>query len=58
MTLDMNPLWPIFATYAPPSPGGLASPSNGRVLTPTMLQTSARFFQPAYARDFVTMSVK
>ena len=58
MTLDMNPLWPIFATYAPPSAGGLASPSNGRVLTPTMLQTPARFFQPAYARDFVTMSVK
>ena len=58
MVLDMNPLWPIFATYTPATPGGLATPSNGRVLTNSMLQTPARFFQPTYARDFVTMSAR
>jgi len=56
MELDMNPLWPIFATYAPASASGIASPSNGTDLLPTMVQTPARFFETAYARDFVTMS--
>ncbi len=58
MTLDMNPLWPVFSTYAPAGVAGFASPANGHDLTPTMLQTPARFFEPAYARDFVTMSVR
>lgn len=58
MVLDMNPLWPIFATYTPATPGGLAAPGNGRVLTSSMIQTPARFFQPAYARDFITMSAR
>jgi hypothetical protein len=58
MTLDMNPLWPVFATYAPAGAAGFASPANGHDLTPTMLQTPARFFEPAYARDFVTVSVR
>ncbi|NNN09347.1 MAG: hypothetical protein HKL85_09170, partial [Acidimicrobiaceae bacterium] len=56
MVLDMNPLWPIFATYAPSSPSALATPANGTDLSPTMLQTPARFFEPSYARDFITMS--
>ena len=58
MTLDMNPLWPVFATYAPATSHGLAAPTNGRDLTPSMLQTPARFFQPAYARDFITLSAR
>ena len=58
MVLDMNPLWPIFATYLPSTPTGYATPGNGRDLTPTMVQTPARFFQPAYARDFVTLSAR
>ncbi len=56
MVLDMNPLWPVFATYAPSPNGAPATPTNGRDLLATMLQSPARFFQPAYARDFITMS--
>ena len=56
MVLDMNPLWPIFATYTPASPTGYASAGNGRDLTSSMLQTPARFFAPAYSRDFITLS--
>ena len=58
MVLDMNPLWPVFATYQPSSPTGYASASNGRDLTATMLQGPGRFFQAAYARDFVTLSAR
>jgi len=58
MTLDMNPWWPVFATYAPTSPTGYAAASNGRDLLPTMIQTPARFFDPAYSRDFITMSAR
>jgi len=56
MALDMNPLWTVFATYAPASAHGVASPTNGTDLLPTMVQSPARFFETAYARDFVTMS--
>lgn len=56
MTLDMNPNWPIFATYDPATNNGTASPANGTDLLPTMIQTPARFFTPAYSRDFITMS--
>jgi len=58
MTLDMNPLWTVFATYAPAGANGVASASNGTDLLPTMYQTPARFFQPTYSRDFVTMSAR
>jgi Phosphodiester glycosidase len=58
MVLDMNPLWPVFATYTPATPNGLATPANGRDLVSTMVQSPARFFEPAYARDFVTMSAR
>lgn len=57
MVLDMNPLWPIFATYSPAS-GAPAAPANGRVLSTTMVQTPTRFFEPTYSRDFVTMSAR
>lgn len=56
MVLDMNPAWPVFATYTPSTPDGLATPANGRDLTPSMIPTPARFFEPTYARDFITMS--
>jgi len=56
MVLDMNPLWPVFATYTPSAASAPATPSNGRDLLPTMLQSPARFFEAAYARDFVTLS--
>ena len=58
MTLDMNPLWPVFASYAPAGPRGRATPANGTDLLPNLQQSPARFFQPAYTRDFVTMSVR
>lgn len=56
MVLDMNPLWPIYAYYTPANSTGFASPGNGTVLTPTMIQTPARFFDVHYARDFITLS--
>lgn len=55
MTLDMNPLWPVFATYAPIHVGGRASPANGTDLLRTMVQSPQRFFQPTYSRDFIAM---
>lgn len=58
MVLDMNPLWPVFATYQPNGPTGVASPSNGRDLTPTMVQGPGRFFETGYARDFITLSAR
>jgi len=57
MVLDMNPLWPVFATYAPSSPNGYATPANGKDLTPSMVQKPDRFFQTRYARDFITLSL-
>ena len=58
MTLDMNPLWTVFATYAPVDPGGPAAPSNGTDLLTNMVQSPSRFFQSSYTRDFVTMSAR
>ena len=58
MVLDMNPLWPVFSSYTPSTPGGEATPANGVDLLPTMEQSPARFFELAYARDFVTMSAR
>jgi len=58
MTLDMNPYWPVFATYTPRNANGLASPTNGKDLLATMVQPPGRFFEAAENRDFVTMSAK
>lgn len=58
MVLDMNPLWPVFATYQPATATGYATPGNGRDLTPTMVQTPGRFFETRYSRDFVTLSAR
>jgi len=58
MQLDINPDWPVFATYNPPAAGVPAGPSNGASLQPSSVQGPATFFNPAWARDFVTMSVR
>jgi len=57
MELDINPSWPIFATYDPASRQGIATPSNGRQLIAT-LRGPNTFFVPSWARDFVTMSAR
>jgi hypothetical protein len=57
MELDINPNWPVFATYDPSTANGLAAPSNGSSLQPSSVQNAATFFDPAWARDFITMSV-
>ncbi|MHB1568393.1 MAG: hypothetical protein ACYC0H_04230 [Solirubrobacteraceae bacterium] len=58
MELDINPFWPIFATYRPRSPNGLASGPNGRKLLAATVQTPETFFTPSWARDFITMSAR
>jgi hypothetical protein len=55
MQLDINPSWPVFASFNPAAPGGLAAPSNGTRLAETS-RGPATFFDPKYARDFITMS--
>jgi hypothetical protein len=57
MELDINPGWPVFAAYRPATPDGLAAPRNGTKLLATHLG-AATFFQPSYARDFITMSAR
>jgi hypothetical protein len=56
MQLDINPSWPVFASYDPPAPQGLAAPSNGSKLLSTTKQGPWTFFEPSWARDFITMS--
>ena len=56
MELDINPNWPVFASYDPSTPNGLAAPSNGSSLQPRSVQNTATFFDPAWACDFITMS--
>jgi len=57
MELDINPGWPVFASYAPAAPSGLASPANGANLLDTRLGPRT-FFEVSYARDFITMSAR
>jgi hypothetical protein len=57
LELDINPGWPVFATYRPATPDGRAAPSNGARLLATHLGAGT-FFQPSYARDFITMSAR
>ena len=57
MEFDINPAWPVFATYDPP-PGALAAPSNGRKLLSSTTPGPATFFEASWARDFVTMSAR
>jgi hypothetical protein len=57
MELDINPSWPVFATYAP-SPGAPAGPSNGSSMQPAAYQGPSTFFEASWARDFITMSAR
>ncbi len=57
MELDINPAWDTFTFYTP-APGTPASPANGSDLLPQMTGGTTRFFDPSYARDFVTMSAR
>ena len=58
MQLDVNPYWTVFVTYDPPTPGGLAAPSNGSRLLNATEQGPSTFFDPSWARDFVTLSAR
>jgi hypothetical protein len=57
MQLDINPYWPVFATYDPP-PGTPAGAANGRKLLSSTTQGPGTFFEPRWARDFITMSAR
>ena len=56
MELDINTDWVNFSTYLPATPTGPASGANGTQLLPGMTGTPGRYFQPWWARDFITMS--
>ena len=56
MELDINTDWVNFSTYQPATPTGPASGANGAELLPAMTGTPARYFEPWWARDFITMS--
>ncbi len=58
MQLDINADWTVFVSYAPPSAGGPAAPSNGSKLLLSTVQGPWTFFQPSWARDFITMSAR
>lgn len=58
MQLDINPDWTILATYDPASPTGLASAQNGTGLVAGTVQGPWTFFEPTWARDFITMSAR
>jgi hypothetical protein len=55
MELDINPYWPVLATYDPQSPNGPASAANGTKLVATSVEGPWTFFKPSWARDFVAM---
>jgi len=58
MELDINSSWPDFSTYAPPTPNGLASSSNGSKLIASTVQGPWTFFESTWARDFFTLSAR
>jgi hypothetical protein len=56
MELDINTDWVNFSTYKPATPTGAASAANGSELLSGMTGTPGRYFEPWWARDFITMS--
>ncbi len=58
MELDINTDWVNYATFKPATPSGLATAANGTDLLSNMSATPARYFDPAWARDFFTMSAR
>src|ERR1019366_3635571 len=47
MQLDINPNWTVLVPYDPPTPGGLAAPSNGSQLLAATVQGPWTFFEPS-----------
>jgi hypothetical protein len=58
MELDINPDWTVLVTYDPTPPNGPATPSNGSRLVASTIQGPTTFFDPSWARDFITMSAR
>ena len=56
MELDINTDWVNFAAYNPASAAGAATPANGTDLLSNMVGAPGRYFEPWWARDFITMS--
>jgi hypothetical protein len=56
MELDINTDWVNFSSYQPSVPDGPATGTNGAELLAGMTGTPGRYFQPWWARDFITMS--
>jgi Phosphodiester glycosidase len=56
MELDINTDWVNFSSYQPSTPSGPASAANGSELLAGMTGTPGRYFEPWWARDFITMS--
>ena len=58
MELDINTDWVNFSTYKPSTTTGAASAANGTELLSGMTGTPGRYFEPWWARDFITMSAR
>ena len=58
MELDINTDWVNYSSFSPGSPTAAAVPANGTELLASMTGTPGRYFEPWWARDFVTMSVR
>ncbi|MHB2023243.1 MAG: hypothetical protein ACYCO3_07940, partial [Mycobacteriales bacterium] len=58
MQLDINPDWTVFVTYQPTAAAGLAAPANGTKLVASTVQGPWTFFEPWWARDFITRSAR
>ncbi len=56
MELDINTDWVNFSSYQPSTATGAASGANGTELLSGMTGTPGRYFEPWWARDFITMS--
>ncbi len=58
MELDINTDWVNLSTYKPSTTTGAASAANGTELLSGMTGTPGRYFEPWWARDFITMSAR
>ena len=56
MELDINTDWVNFTAYDPSTPNGAAGPADGTELLPSMTGGPIRYFEPWWARDFITVS--
>ncbi len=56
MELDINTDWVNFSSYQPSPATGPATANNGTELISGMSGSPGRYFEPWWARDFITMS--